>query len=233
MAGDALNIFSYLVLTISRDGLYSPSSCPTERGDRDRHVRGVGCGGRWRCGVTRFGGDVCLRAGRICASTATGKETFGLGMERLRDSVTDDQIETRSAQSLEAPFPSPWDFNSVIGSFAEAKCKQPKKHRRRNAGQSLVLPKVLMHYPMRKTAFASGPRVHLAPGVPHALFSKRVEGMLIARTRKRRENASVCLHVTEAGTATPLDLGKHSCLLLRRTDLKTPTRQAHGQTRIT
>ena len=58
-------------------------------------------------------------------------------MERILDSVTDDQFETRSAQSLEAPFPSPWDFNSVIGSFAEAKCKQPKKHRRRNVGHLL------------------------------------------------------------------------------------------------
>ncbi len=133
----ASNIFSYLPLTVSPQGLYSPLSCPTERGDRDRHVRGVGCGGRRRCGVTRFTGDVCLRAGRICASTATGKETTDLAMERPLDSVTDDQIETRPAYSLEAPFPSPWDFNSVIGSFAEAKCKQPKKHRRRNVGQSL------------------------------------------------------------------------------------------------
>jgi len=39
-------------------------------------------------------GDVCLRAGRICASTATGKDTTGLEMERPLDSVTDDQIET-------------------------------------------------------------------------------------------------------------------------------------------
>ena len=81
--GQRLNIFSYIPLTTSPSGLYSPSSCPTERGDRDRHVSGVGCGGRRRCGVTRFGGDVCLRAGRICASTATGKETADLGMERL------------------------------------------------------------------------------------------------------------------------------------------------------
>ncbi|KAA0076939.1 hypothetical protein CIW50_12365 [Tardiphaga sp. P9-11] len=36
--------------------------------------------------------DVCLRAGRICASTATGKETADLWMERILDSVTDDFI---------------------------------------------------------------------------------------------------------------------------------------------
>ncbi len=30
-------------------------------------------------------------------------------------------------------------------------------------------PKVLMHSKLRKTAFASGPRVQRAPGVPHAL----------------------------------------------------------------
>ena len=42
-------------------------------------------------------GNVCLRAGRICASTATGKETAGLEMERSLDSVTDDQIEMRPA----------------------------------------------------------------------------------------------------------------------------------------
>ncbi|WP_210186325.1 hypothetical protein, partial [Bradyrhizobium sp. NFR13] len=38
--GNAPNIFSYSPLTASPSGLYSPLSCPTERGDRDRHVRG-------------------------------------------------------------------------------------------------------------------------------------------------------------------------------------------------
>jgi hypothetical protein len=177
-------------------------------------------------------GDVCLRAGRICASTATGKETAGLRIERPLDSVTDDQVKTRPAYSLEAPFPSPWDFNSVIGSFAEAKCKQPKKHRRRNVGQSLGASESPDALSMRKTAShqAQGCNGHLAFRTPS---HRGREGMLTPRTRKRRENASVCFHVTEAGTATPLDLGKHSCLLLRRTDLKTPPRRAHGQTRIT
>jgi hypothetical protein len=91
------NIFSYSRLTISLQGLLSPSSSLDERGERDRHVRGAGCGGRRRCGVTRFMGNVCLRAGRFCASTATGKETADLEMERSLDSVTDDQIETRPA----------------------------------------------------------------------------------------------------------------------------------------
>ena len=163
------NIFSYLVLTISRHGLYSPSSCPDERGERDRHVRGAGCGGRRRCGVTRFTGDVCLRAGRICASTATGKETADLRMDKPLDSVTDDQVKTRSAYSLEAPFPSPWDFNSR----SERSSRQSASNRKNTAGGTLgnrsAPPKVLMHSRLRKTAFASGPRVQRAPGVPHAL----------------------------------------------------------------
>ena len=83
-------------------------------------------------------GDVCLRAGRICASTATGKETADLRMERPLDSVTDDQVKTRSAYSLEAPCPIRLGtVILVIGSFAMATRKQPKKHRMRNVGQSL------------------------------------------------------------------------------------------------
>ena len=83
-------------------------------------------------------GDVCLRAGRICASTATGKDTAGLEMERSLDSVTDDQIETRPAYSLEAPCPIRLGtVILVMGSFAMATRKQPKKHRRRNAGHLL------------------------------------------------------------------------------------------------
>ena len=156
-------------MTTSPSGLYSPPSCPTERGDRDRHVRGVGCGGRRRCGVTRFMGDVCLRAGRICASTATGKETADLRMDKPLDSVTDDQLKTRSAYSLEAPFPSPWDFNSR----SERSSRQSASNRKNTAGGTpgtrSAPPKVLMPSRLRKTAFASGPRVQRAPGVPHAL----------------------------------------------------------------
>jgi len=59
---------------------------------------------------------------------------------------------------LEAPFPSPWDFNSVIGSFAEAKCKQPKKHRRRNVGHLLVLPKVLMRITLAEDRIGIRPK---------------------------------------------------------------------------
>ena len=87
------------------------------------------------CIRDRFMGDVCLQAGRICASTATGKDTAGLEMERSLDSVTDDQVKTRPAYSLEAPCPiRPGTVILVMGSFAMATRKQPKKHRRRNAG---------------------------------------------------------------------------------------------------
>jgi hypothetical protein len=204
-----------------------------ERGERDRHIRGAGCGGRRRCGVTRFMGDVCLRAGRICASTATGQETADLGMDKPLDSVTDDQLETRSAYSLEAPFPSPWDFNSVIGSFAKAKCKQPKKHRRRNAGHLLGASESPGALSMRKTAFASGPRVHRAPGVPHALSQEGgKECAKLGRASAARMRKCVFISPKQI-PPPPFDLGKHHCLSLRGTDLTTPPRQAHGQTRIT
>ena len=162
------HFFLYSVDSISVRFIFPPS-CPTERGDRDRHVRGAGCGGRRRCGVTRFGGDVCLRAGRICASTATGKETAGLRMDRPLDSVTDDQVKTRSAYSLEAPFPSPWDFNSR----SERSSRQSASNRKNTAGGTSgtcsAPPKVLMHTNPAEDRIASGPRVQRAPGVPHAL----------------------------------------------------------------
>jgi hypothetical protein len=97
-------------------------------------------------------GNVCLRAGRICASTATGKETADLRMERPLDSVTDDQVKTRSAYSLEAPFPSPWDFNSR----SERSSRQSASNRKNTAGGTSgtcsAPPKVLMHTQLRKTA---------------------------------------------------------------------------------
>ena len=122
------NIFSYLPLTTSLHGLCSLLTGPDERGERDRHVRGAGCGGRRRCGVTRFGGDVCLRAGRICASTATGKETADLRMERPLDSVTDDQIETRSAKCFAATLSlRPGTLILVMGPFAMADVQATEK----------------------------------------------------------------------------------------------------------
>ena len=73
-------------------------------------------------------GNVCLRAGRICASTATGKETADLRMERALDSVTDDQIETRSAQSLEATLSlRPGTLILVMGPFAMADVQATEK----------------------------------------------------------------------------------------------------------
>ena len=49
--------------------------------------------------------------------------------------------------------------------------------------------------PLPKTASASGPRVHRAPGVPHALSIARAGcEMLTTRALMRRENADVYLH---------------------------------------
>ena len=73
-------------------------------------------------------GNVCLRAGRICASTATGKETADLGMERALDSVTDDQVKTRSAYSLEATLSlRPGTLILVMGPFAMADVQATEK----------------------------------------------------------------------------------------------------------
>ncbi len=68
------------------------------------------------------------------------------------DSVTDDQVKTRSAYSLEAPFPSPWDFNSR----SERSSRQSASNRKNTAGGTSgtcsAPPKVLMHSQLRKTA---------------------------------------------------------------------------------
>jgi hypothetical protein len=69
--------------------------------------------------------------------------------------------------------------------------QQAVKHRVRNVGHLLGLPKVLMHYLAEdrigiRPKGASGTRRSARP-----LTGWR-EGMLIARTRKRRENANSC-----------------------------------------
>src|SRR6218665_3996436 len=53
-----------------------------------------------------------------------------LGWKDSLDSVTDDQVKTRSAYSLEAPFPSPWDFNSR----SERSSRQSASNRKNTAG---------------------------------------------------------------------------------------------------
>ena len=135
-------------------GLYSPPSCPTERGDRDRHVRGVGCGGRRRCGVTRFGGDVCLRAGRICASTATGKDTADLRMERLSGQCDGRPNRNAFGQVLCGyPVPPPWDINFGDGTVRHGRCASNRKNTAGGtSGTCSAPPKVLMHSKLRKTA---------------------------------------------------------------------------------
>ncbi|SNT30509.1 hypothetical protein SAMN05216374_3046 [Tardiphaga sp. OK246] len=73
-------------------------------------------------------GDVCLRAGRICASTATGKDTADLEIERPLDSVTDDQIETRSAKCFAATLSlRPGTLILVMGPFAKADVQATEK----------------------------------------------------------------------------------------------------------
>ena len=116
-------------------------------------------------------GNVCLRAGRICASTATGKETADLGMERLPGQCDGRPIRNAFGQVLCGyPVPPPWDINFGDGTVRHGRCASNRKNTACGTpGNRSAPPKVLMHTNLRKTAFASGPRVQRAPGVPHAL----------------------------------------------------------------
>ncbi len=100
-----------------------------------------------------------------------------MGWKEPLDSVTDDQIETRSAKSLCGyPVPPPWDINFGDGTVRRWQmCKQPKKHRMRNVGHSLGASESPDALSIAEDRIASGPRVQRAPGVPHA--SHRGRGM--------------------------------------------------------
>ncbi|SEH39822.1 hypothetical protein SAMN05216367_0001, partial [Tardiphaga sp. OK245] len=123
------NIYSYIPLTISPSGLYSPLSCPTERGDRDRHVRGVGCGGRRRCGVTRFMGER-LSSGR----TDLRQHCHWQGDGRSSDRQTPGQCDGRPSQNAFGqvlcgyPVPPPWDINFGDGTVRHGRCASNRKN---------------------------------------------------------------------------------------------------------
>ena len=68
------------------------------------------------------------------------------------------------------PVPPPWDINFGDGTVRHGRCASNRKNTAGGtSGSCSAPPKVLMHSQLRKTAFASGPRVQRAPGVPHAL----------------------------------------------------------------
>jgi hypothetical protein len=68
------------------------------------------------------------------------------------------------------PVPPPWDINFGDGTVRHGRCASNRKNTAGGtSGTCSAPPKVLMHSKLRKTAFASGPRVQRAPGVPHAL----------------------------------------------------------------
>ena len=68
------------------------------------------------------------------------------------------------------PVPPPWDINFGDGTVRHGRCASNRKNTAGGtSGNRSAPPKVLMHTRLRKTAFASGPRVQRAPGVPHAL----------------------------------------------------------------
>ena len=149
-----LNIFSYPSLTTSPSGLYSPLSCPTERGDRDRHVRGVGCGGRRRCGVTRFMGER-LSSGR----TDLRQHCHWQGDGRPSDGKIPGQCDGRPNRNAFGqvlcgyPVPPPWDINFGDGTVRHGRCAGNRKNTAGGtSGTCSAPPKVLMHSKLRKTA---------------------------------------------------------------------------------
>jgi hypothetical protein len=121
-----------LFLTQSRKGLCSASSGPGERGERDRHVRGAGCGGRQGWGVARCLEEARLRAGRIGARPATGAEMSHLRNSRSRKRVTDDPLGGVRDHAAASPGPSPWAKQR--GSDRSPGQAAAPEHRVRNAG---------------------------------------------------------------------------------------------------
>jgi hypothetical protein len=124
-----------------------PSSCPTERGDRDRHVRGVGCGGRRRCGVTRFMGER-LSSGR----TDLRQHCHWQGDGRPSDGKIPGQCDGRPNRNAFGqvlcgyPVPPPWDINFGDGTVRHGRCASNRKNTAGGtSGTCSAPPKVLMH----------------------------------------------------------------------------------------
>jgi hypothetical protein len=122
------NIFSYLSLTISLHGLYSPRPAPP----------------RGAIAIVTFAGWDAVDAGDAASRGSWGTSVFGqdgsapaLPLARRRptfgwkdslDSVTDDQVKTRSAQSLEATLSlRPGTLILVMGPFAMADVQATEK----------------------------------------------------------------------------------------------------------
>jgi len=175
--------------------LYSDSSCPAERGDRDRHDCGAGGGGRRRCGVTGCVGTGCLRAGRIVC----GQDTTGTGgtacwrMERACGS-SDGRPDSKRVRpdSLCSPGPVAQGPTRVtlIGHLGKHSASR-QNTAGGTPGNRPCFPKVLMHTLAEdrigiRPRGASGTRRSARP------LARGREGMRKTRTRKRRETASAC-----------------------------------------
>jgi hypothetical protein len=132
-------------------------------------------------------GNVCLRAGRICASTATGKETADLEMERLPGQCDGRPNRNAFGQVLCGyPVPPPWDINFGDGTVRHGRCAGNRKNTAGGtSGTCSAPPKVLMHSKLRKTAShqAQGCNGHPAFRTP----SHKRAGMQ-ARRRPRAAN---------------------------------------------
>jgi hypothetical protein len=129
----APNIFSYILLTPSPSGLYSLRPAPP----------------RGAIAIVTFAGQDAVDAGDAASRGLGVTSVFGqdgsapalplarrrptFGWKDALDSVTDDQVKTCPAQSLEAPFPSPWDFNSR----SERSSRQSASNRKNTAGGTL------------------------------------------------------------------------------------------------
>ncbi len=187
-AKDFRENFPILFLTKFHKGLCSFLSGLDERGERDRHVRGAGCGGRQGWGVARCPEDVRLRAGRTLARPATGSETAHLRMDRRWE--THDGMTPSAAYGQRALLrPIALGGTGQDGSTTPAARASRTPRAERRALQCSIIPKVLMS---TLADYRIGIRHQGCIGHPAFRTPSSQEGevgMLTTRARQRRGNA--------------------------------------------
>ena len=186
-AGECAKNVPILFLTVFRRGLLSPSSGLDERGERDRHGRGAGCGGRQRWGVARCRDEIRLRAGRTLARPATGSGPAHLRRIEARPRPTDDLVGGvwRSA-SVTDPFALGVQGRLRVVDPGTAARRTPRAER----WASLGIP---------ESPDASLAEYRIGIRHPRVLGTRRSArplsggpvGMRTTRARKRGENAKV------------------------------------------
>ena len=162
--------YECIPIPVSRTSLILLASCSKERGARERHGRGAGCGGRGS--VRREGSDGAEPAGSVsCKPDADVRRWRG----RLRRVVPVSRVASRPGGE---PDPTgkgnPQSVTTATKSVSAAgeqrdKPLKPLRAERWEAGVSVVTNSYALFQKLHARL-----RVHWAPGVPHALFSKRV-----------------------------------------------------------